>query len=127
MPQKPSRTWKAIPEDPLERILYFFSAIVLALALVSLFGCGSEQIKPPREITCLIRAPKPAKAPDEVGAAFPATEPGGIQLVEQGALECWNPIVGKGVTIPFEEADKFVCKPPSGQREYDLYLKLRGL
>jgi hypothetical protein len=106
-------------------VVYFFSAIVLGLALVSLFGCGSEMVKPPREITCLIRAPKPVKAPgaDE----FPATEPPGLAVIESGALECWNPIVGKGVTIPFEEADKFVCRPPSGQREYDLYLKLRGL
>lgn len=122
MPLKPSRTWKAVlPEDPAERVLYFFSAIVLGVALASLFGCAGAPPAPPREVTCLIRAPKPAKAPD---TEFPGDEG---EPAKPGALECWNPALRKGVTIPFEEADKFVCKPPASQKEYDLYLKLRGL
>ncbi len=122
MPLKRSRTWKAVlPEDPLERIMYFFSAIVFGLALVSLFGCASLPPTAPKEVTCLIRAPRPAKAPD---TEFPGDEG---EPAQPGALECYDPFAKKGKTIPFEEADKFVCRPPAGQREYDLYLKLRGL
>lgn len=48
-------------------------------------------------------------------------------MMEAGALECWVPSKNQGVTIPFEEADKFICNPPSDRRQFDLYLKLRGL
>lgn len=126
MQRKPSQISSPIlPTDPVERIMFFFSAFVVGMVLAVFFGCATTP-PPPREITCLLRAPKPLPSPDPIGQAFPATESEpGVDL--SGALECYNPATGKGFTIPFGQADKYVCKPPAGAREQDLYYKLRGL
>lgn len=115
MQPKRSLSWNLIPRDPLERICYFWSAIVVALVLVELLGCATAPPPPPKEITCLLRAPK---TPDDQAPGDPATP---------GILECYNPANNHGFEVPLTEADKYVCRPPGSQREFDLYLKLRGL
>lgn len=105
MLRRPSRTWKAILS---------IAAAASVPACVDA-GCAGVPPAPPKEITCLIRAPKAANALDPDSKAEP------------GALECYDPLTKKGMTVPFEEADKYVCEPPAARREQDLYLKLRGL
>lgn len=83
--------------------------LFLILSLISLSACATAPPPPPREETCLLRAP----------TSFPPADP--------GALECFDPVAGKGFQLPFSAADKFICKPPASQKEYDLYLKLRGI
>lgn len=81
---------------------------LISLSVVS--ACATAPPPPPREETCLLRAP----------TSFPPADP--------GALECFDPAAAvKGFELPFSAADKFICKPPAGQKEYDLYLKLRGI
>lgn len=74
-----------------------------------LSSCATAPPPPPKEVTCLLRAP----------TSFPPADP--------GALECFDPLTMRGYSVPFSEGDKFICRPPGAQKEYDLYLKLRGI
>lgn len=74
-----------------------------------LSGCAIAPAAPPREETCILRAPST------------------LAPADPGALECFDPVTNLGATLPFSAADKFICQPPAARKEYDLYLKLRGI